>query len=227
VPASRSTSKRRLAYARRLAWSLIGTLAGAILLVQLWPVLPGGDSTQPFPEGDGQEVIQIEEVQQTQQEEQRPPPPVPPLPIEVPDDIVLDDVEITFTDAFAVPDEPGDDAVRVEGAEEPVATGGTRRARLLRVSEPAVPDAARQRDMTARVELEIVVTPQGEVEEATIMERYLIDASGNEQRVALLGYGLEEAALEAAQRLLYRPALREGREVTERTTVSLTIGGNS
>jgi len=227
VPAVRSTSTRRLAYIRRLAWSLIGTLAGAILLVQLWPVLPGGDSAPLFPEGDGQEVIQIEEVQQTQQEEQRPPPPVPPLPIEVPDDIVLDDVALTFTDAFAVPDEPGEDAVRVDGADEPVATGGTRRARLLRVSEPAVPRAARERDLTARVELEIVVTPQGEVEEATIMARYLIDASGDEQRVATLGYGLEEAALDAAQRLLYRPAMREGREVTERTTVTLTIGSNS
>ena len=227
MPAVRSTSKRRLAYTRRLAWSLIGTLAGAILLVQLWPTLPEFASRPSFPEGDGQEVIQMEEVQQTQQEEQRPPPPVPPLPIEVPDDIILDDVELTFTDAFEVPDEPGEDAVRVDGADEPVATGGTRRARLLRVSEPAVPAAARQRDLTARVELEIVVTPQGEVEEATIMERYLIDASGKEQRVATLGYGLEEAALEAAQRLLYRPAMREGHEVTERTTVTLTIGGNS
>jgi len=227
VPAVRSTSTRRLAYTRRLAWSLIGTLAGAILLVQLWPTLPESATRPPFLEGDGQEVIQMEEVQQTQQAEQRPPPPAPPLPIEVPDDIILDDVELTFTDAFEVPDEPGEDAVRMDGADEPVATGGTRRARLLRVSEPAVPAAARQRDLTARVELEVVVTPQGEVEEATIMERYLIDASGNEQRVATLGYGLEEAALEAAQRLLYRPAMREGREVTERTTVTLTIGGNS
>lgn len=227
MPAPHSTSTRHLAYARRLAWSLIGTLAAAILVVQLWPVLPASAPTERVRTGDGQEVIQIEEVQQTQQEERRPPPPVPPLPIEVPDDIILEDVELTFTDAFEVTDEPGEDAVRVEGTDEPVATGGTRRARLLRVSEPAVPSAARQRDLTARVELEIVVTPQGEVEEATIMERYLIDASGNEQRVATLGYGLEEAALEAAQRLLYRPALRKGREVTERTTVTLTIGGNS
>jgi len=225
--AKRLTHKRHQRYVRRIAWSLIGTLVGALLLIHLWPTFPGSSQPPQLADGDGQEVIQLEEVQQTQQEEQRPPPPVPPLPVEVPDDIVIDDVELTFTDAFDIPDEPGDDRVRIDGAEEQVASGGRRAARLLRVSEPTVPAEARRQDLSARVELEVVVAPTGEVEDATIVERFLIDASGNEQRVATLGYGLEEAALNAARRLLYRPAMEAGEEVSERTTVTLTIGGNS
>ena len=41
-----------------------------------------------------QEVVQMEEIQQTQQIEKPPPPPRPPVPVEVPNDEVLDDVEL-------------------------------------------------------------------------------------------------------------------------------------
>ncbi len=224
----RSNTSERLRYQKRLAWSLIATLAGAIALVNLWPVTEPGAGPEMYVDGGDQELIQFEEIQQTRQEQQAPPPPMP-MPIEVPDDIVLEDDDLDFTDIFDPVDEPGEDEVAAEGTDDPVegSPGASRGARLLRLSEPAVPQEARRQDISARVELEVVVNNRGEVEEATISARYLIRADGSEERVAELGYGLEEAALDAARRLLYRPAMQDGEEVAERTTVSLTIGGNS
>lgn len=43
-----------------------------------------------------QEMVVLEDIQQTKQTVAPPPPPAPPIPIEVPDDVVLEDEELAF-----------------------------------------------------------------------------------------------------------------------------------
>src|SRR5699024_2812506 len=52
-----------------------------------------------------QEVIEMEEVIQTQQQEQPPPPPRPQVPVAVPNDEIIEDVEINL-DADLNMDQP-------------------------------------------------------------------------------------------------------------------------
>lgn len=64
-------------------------------------------------------------------------------------------------------------------------------------------------------------------EAARILRRVLLsseDGSGTKRTVEALGYGLEEAALDAARRTLFRPARAGGKAVQSRKTLTLTFG---
>ena len=84
-----------------------------------------------------QEVVQMEEIVQTLQQELPPPPPRPPVPIEVPDDLVLDDVDLDL-DAFL--DSVGDD-LPADG--KPSGDAAPKRRRSRKASDaPSEPDQA-------------------------------------------------------------------------------------
>ena len=100
-------------------------------------------------------------------------------------------------------------------------------ARQLRIPEPNYTEAARSGDVRAQVEMEVTIAPSGRVKDARILRRVLLsseDGSGTKRTVEALGYGLEEAALDAARRTLFRPARAGGKAVQSRKTLTLTFG---
>ncbi|HVU00107.1 MAG TPA: energy transducer TonB [Polyangiaceae bacterium] len=84
--------------------------------------------------------------------------------------------------------------VLVAHATENTCTEDIVKARPLTMVRPAYTDAARRAKVEGRVRLELTVNERGEVTGARVL-------SG-------LGYGLDEAAIAAAQRLHFRPATR-------------------
>lgn len=202
--------------------SLVVTLVLMIGLVWFWPA--GGDEPEPVYSAAGDDRIQIEEIQPTSQSrEKRPPPPAPLPPVVVPDDVIIEDEPIEFTDASLLIDDPGEDAEYQEGADQ--ASAGQQpdvNARLLRYVEPEYTRAARKRDVRAQVVIEVQVDEQGRVQSATILKRTLIGEDGEPDRtVDELGYGLEEAALSAARACLFRPARANGQPVPTHTTLTI------
>lgn len=214
---------RERSYRLRALLCLAGALAALIVLVRWWPTPDPSTEPDALYSAEGQELIEVDEIIPTRQQ-QAPPPPAPLPPVVVPNDAELEDVELDLTDSFLEVDDPDDDPEYVEGSPE-AASGpsASTSARLVRVVEPEYPPEARRRNIQARLVLELTVNEAGEVEDIRIMERYLIEGD-SEERVAHLGYGLEEAALEAARRVRYRPAMHEGEPVAEVTLYTITLG---
>jgi TonB family protein len=76
------------------------------------------------------------------------------------------------------------------------------RARLVHGATPAYPIGAREEGVEARVQLELVVSPGGAVEQVRVLRP--------------AGHGLDEAAMTAAHHFHFTPAMRQGRAVRVR-----------
>lgn len=169
--------------------------------------------------------IQIREIQPTSQsEEKNPPPPAPLPPIVVPNEVTVKE-EIEFGESELQVETPEDDAVLQEGADQATAsrppdTG----AQLLKNVQPTYPAAAQQDEVRARIQVEVQIGPNGRVENAAIRRRWRLYPDGSSHPVEELGYGLEKAALAAAQRSLFRPAQASGRPVATRKVLTFTFG---
>lgn len=199
------------------------TLLLLIGLVRFWPLGPDAPPNVRYSDA-GPEAIQIEEIQPTSQPlEKRPPPPAPLPPVVVPNETILEVDPVEFTDATLLIDDPGEDERLQEGADRAAAAQQPDvNARLLRYVEPEYTRAARRRNVRAQVVIEVQVDEQGRVQSAAILKRMLLGEDGQPARaVDELGYGLEEAALSAAQACLFRPARANGDPVSTRTTLTI------
>lgn len=81
------------------------------------------------------------------------------------------------------------------------------KAKPEQVVRPEYTQAARAANVEGRVRVELLIDEQGEVKSARV--------------VSGLGYGLDEAALAAAQRMRFRPALRCGKSVAAPFVISM------
>lgn len=175
----------------------------------------------------GQELVQIEEILQTRQQEKKPPPPAPIPPIVVPDDVQLDEVVIELSDETLAVEDPGDDAELQEGntTGEQFSARADRGPRAVWIVEPEYTRAADRRDVRAEIVVEVLVSRTGRVDETRILERFLIDRDQTERDpVEQVGYGLEEAALDAAARWRFEPAIERGQRVQSYTTLTFVFG---
>ncbi len=214
----------------RIMASLAVTLLLLVAAVRLWP--PPSDEA---PEArvfstQGQEVIQMEEIIPTSQALQTPPPPAPLPPVVVPDDVVIEEVELDFTDAFLPITDPGLDRLRKEGDAEGKTPARLARAdtgpKPVRIVEPRYTREAERKKVRAEVVVEVLIDERGQVKQTKILERFLLGSKADDPKtpVEALGYGLEEAALSAAERWLFRPARENGQAVASYHTLTFSFG---
>lgn len=200
----------------------------AISAFEFWPMSTDSVADIVY-DARSQELIQIEDIQPTQQKQSRPPPPAPLPPVIVPDDVILDEIEIELTDELVTADTGEDNQQEEEGTDVPVSGGSTQPdagPRAFRVVHPKYTDEAKRRSVRAEVVVEVLVNKSGKVESAAVVERFLLGGRDNDERemVAVLGYGLEEAAIAAAQQWMFRPARENGRRVNSLTRFTLRFG---
>jgi len=197
----------------------------AIVLVRGWPVATS--EPPPIFRDRPSDRIQVRDVQPTSQsQEQTPPPPAPLPPVVVPNEVLVKE-ELDFGEAELRVDVPEDDPTLQDGADRATrARPPDTAARLLRNVQPTYPGAARKEDVRARIDVEVEIDTQGRVQTATIQQRWRLRPDGSAELVEKLGYGLEEAALGAARRALFRPARHRGKPVVTRTVLTFTFGRN-
>ncbi len=214
--AARTDARRARTAARSV--TLYGSTAATLLLLVIilrLPTAPGGsDFTAVEAE---QEVVAMQEIVPTKQQTTPPPPPAPPVPVEVANDVVIED-EVDF-DATLDFDEPLDvagppapsqgDAPPEEDEPEvfiaveqmPEIIGG--RAQLMH--DVNYPRFAVKAGIQGTVVVQVVVEADGSVRDPQV--------------VRSAGTLLDEAAVEAVMKQRFRPGKQRDRPVPVRMAI--------
>ena len=169
---------------------------------------------------DRQEEVFMEEIVQTKQEMRAPPPPRPVVPIEVPNDEIIEDemidldAELDFDAPLEIPPPPQETKHENSASEEdffivveqmPVLIGGL--AELQR--NVIYPDMARKAGIEGRVIIQFVVNEKGMVVDPEVIRG--------------IGGGCDEAALQAVRTVQFEPGMQRGVAVSVRYTVPITF----
>jgi protein TonB len=152
-----------------------------------------------------QEIIQMEEIIQTKQIETPPPPPRPPVPVEVPNDEILEDdiveldLEFDLGDALTLPPPPppkeDEEEFFIVVENMPQLIGGLGKLQ----SQVTYPEMARRAGIEGRVTIQFIVNERGQVE--------------NPRVIRGIGGGCDEEALKAVSQARFTPGLQRGRPV--------------
>ncbi len=211
----------RRAYALTLEAGLIAAFAICIAAFRI-PLQPDGAGAFDIRLSE-QEIAHMEEISPTQQPDLPPPPPRPSTPVEVPDEIVLDEEVIDFDatlqldEPLAVlptpppPPRPAAEAAKPEAEEEeeifivveemPELIGGIESIqRRIRY-----PELARRAGLEGRVFVEFVVDPSGSVRDPKVLRG--------------IGGGCDEEAIRAIMEAKFKPGRQRGRPVPVRMSI--------
>ncbi|NBW70105.1 MAG: energy transducer TonB [Bacteroidetes bacterium] len=170
-----------------------------------------------------QEEVFIEEIIQTKQELKAPAPPRPTVPIEVPNDEILEDeiididAELDFDEPMDIPIPPKplqqkeDDEAEIFVVVEnpPVLIGGISAVQ----SQIVYPPLALKAGIEGRVIVQFVIDKNGQVLNPTVVRG--------------IGGGCDEEAVRAVLKAKFQPGLQRGRPVAVRYTLPITFRINS
>lgn len=188
---------------------------GLILALLIMTVLVNINFTteeEELPQLQEQEVVEMEEIVQTEQQETVPPPPRPPTPVAVPNDEIIEDVdimidaELDFETQLDVPPPPpkkeesadeknGEEDFFVIVEQMPELIGGL--ATLQQ--EVRYPEKALRANIEGRVYVQFIVNEKGEVE--------------NPRVIRGIGGGCDEEAIRVVKMAEFKPGLQRGRPV--------------
>lgn len=215
--------RREGGYRIRIFGCLVVALLLLNLLARFWPEWEAPPDTDGIFDTRGK-PIELEMIEQTRQAAKPPAPPVPLPPVVVPDDVVLDFEEVEPSDEIAL-EEEGDAEAEVEYTGPRVVAQADQGPRPIRFVEPEYSAEARKRKVKATILVEVLVDERGRVLETRIIDRFVFDKQGDPPTpVKQIGYGLEEAAVAAAERWRFRPARHGGRTVQTYTTLTFRFG---
>jgi periplasmic protein TonB len=207
---------RRADYVRGVQLGLVGALLLTIAAFN-FDINPTGD--QDFAMAQ-QELVMMEEIVQTQQLEKPPPPPRPPVPVEVPNDAILDDADLELDSLLdldevltALPPPPAPVEEEVDEDPEvffvveqmPDMVGGM--AALL--SDLTYPAMARKAGLEGVVVVQIVIDETGTARTPTIIKSV--------HKI------LDDEAVQAVLAQRFTPGRQRGRPVTVAMNIPVTF----
>ncbi|MBT8400800.1 MAG: energy transducer TonB [Rhodothermia bacterium] len=210
-------------YVIRIQSALIVALLLALALVHLWPTITPTRTDITF-RARGQETIAIEEIVQTRHRKEKPPPPPPLIPVVVSDQEIIDEIELDIQDDFlALSDDEAEGDDLPEG-DQTTSAPSLMEPRPVRIVEPEYTRDAKRRNIRAEVVVEVLVDERGRVAAAEVIDRYLLGKDEAKEEVGTIGYGLEESAIDAAQRCMFRPARFDGEAVRAYARIIFSFG---
>lgn len=191
----------------------IGMIAALLILITAFRIGWGGGPQKTFDMNE-QETVNIKEVQQTQQKKQPPPPPRPPVPIEKPDDQVLENENLDFDATLdlnetltkttnKMPEQP-----KEEEKEEVVPFAVIEEKPQLKGGQEALYDALEYPSFAKRANIE-----------GTVFLQFVVDKQGNVKDVTVLRSpheALAKAAIEAMKQMSFTPGKQRKQPVEVR-----------
>ena len=202
--ALRKTNKADIK-SRYPVYAEIGLIVSLVLLIVAFRVQYSPETEFEIPE-EQTIVVEMEEIEQTQQIEKPPPPPRPPVPVEVPNDEVLED-EILDIDAEIDFEEPVDLPPPPPAAEEP-------EPEIFVVVENMPELVGGIEGLQKRVRYPEIAKKAGV--EGTVFLQFVVDEEGNvvdPQVVRGIGAGCDEEALKAIRTAKFKPGKQRGKPV--------------
>ena len=145
----------------------------------------------------------------------------------MPDDVVLEEIDLEFPDDFKAVDDTGEDVDAAEGVTvgDNLSFSADSGPKPVRIVQPEYPREAKRRNIRAEVVVEVLVDERGQVSEFKIVERYLLNKDQTEREaVAVIGFGVEEAAEKAADQWMFSPAREGGKIVRSYTRITFSFG---
>lgn len=187
-------------------------LIGALLIFTVLTKVHFNTGETELPNLQEQEVVEMEEIVQTEHQQKAPPPPRPPVPVEVPNDEIIEDVNIDinsdldFNQQLDLPSDPpkqADEGNEEEEEEEffvlveqmPELIGGLESLQ----KEIEYPERAIRANIEGRVYVQFIVNEKGEVEDPKVVRG--------------IGAGCDEEALRVVKQAKFKPGLQRGRPV--------------
>lgn len=203
-------------YVITMQLGLIFSLLIGIFAVKMTIQPPSGDDAIVVA---AQEEIFMEEIVQTKQEIKAPPPPRPTVPVEVPNDEILEDeiieidAELDLGDMFELPPPPKpknqeeeiEEEIFVVVEQQPQLIGGIAAVQ----SKIVYPEIALKAGIEGRVIVQFVIDKEGRVNDPIVIRG--------------IGGGCDEEALRAVKEAKFRPGLQRGRPVSVRYTLPITF----
>lgn len=168
-----------------------------------------------------QEIVEMEEIIQTKQQEQVPPPPRPPVPVEVPNDEIIEEVDIIIDaeldltgEGFLPASRPPAEVEEEPEPEEdffviveqmPELHGG-----IQSIQEKVkYPELALKANIQGRVVVQFIINEKGEVE--------------NPKVVRSIGGGCDEEAVRVVKEATFTPGMQRGRPVRVQYALPVTF----
>lgn len=162
-----------------------------------------------------QEVVEMKEVIQTEQTKAPPPPPRPAVPVEVPNDEIIEeqaisiDAELNLEDKLEVPPPPEEPEKEEEDASDffvvvekmPELKGGLASIQ----NKIKYPELARKAGIEGRVIVQFIVNEKGKVENPVVLRG--------------IGGGCDKEALRVVRQAEFSPGMQRGRPVRVRYTL--------
>lgn len=161
-----------------------------------------------------QEVVKMEEVTQTKQEEKPPPPPRPQVPVEVPNDEIVEDQDINLNADFSQddkldmpppPEEEEEEDFFVAVENMPELKGGL--AGLQK--QINYPEMARKAGIEGKVIIQFIVNEQGKVEDPKVIRG--------------IGGGCDKEALRVVKKASFEPGRQRGKPVRVQFSLPITF----
>lgn len=168
-----------------------------------------------------QEVVEIQEIMQTRQKPPVPPPPRPPVPVEVPNDEIIEDVDIVINSELDFskenyippPPKPAEEDEAIEEEDDffvfvedmPELIGGIQSLQ----SQIKYPDLAVRAGIEGRVHLQFIINEKGEVEDPVVIRG--------------IGGGADEEAIRVIKGAKFTPGLQRGRPVRVKYTLPISF----
>jgi protein TonB len=161
-----------------------------------------------------QEVVEMEEIIQTQQQKTVPPPPRPPVPVEVPNDVIIEDIDIDIdaelnfsSDGYLPPPPKPEEEIAVEEPEEDFFIAVEKMPELINGMKGIqdrinYPEMAVKANIQGRVYLQFIVNENGDVENPVVLRG--------------IGGGCDEEAIRVIRETKFSPGLQRGRPVRVR-----------
>lgn len=197
----------------------VGFILSLLLLILVFRMeyRPKAEMAYVAPE---QEVVQMEEIIQTKQIQKPPPPPRPLVPIEVPNDEILDEEDLDLDASLDIaepladlpPPPPPDDGDEEEPEEEVIFEAVEQMPELIGglgsvQSQIKYPEAARRAGMEGRVVVEFIVDEQGKVIHPKVVR-------GG-------GGGCDEEAVRVVQLATFKPGKQRSKAVKVKMTMPI------
>ncbi len=193
-----------------------------LAIVKWWPV--NVEYSVPAEIFTSETEIFTETMIPTRQVTQPARPPVPQMPMPVPNDEIIDE-EIDIPDIGNILSlEPlGEGLIGQHGNGDEIVGSPQRSPRVIKIVEPIMPDQARRQNIKAEVLITFLIDRNGKIEEYFVKEIRQYNGKGYTV-VNSIGYGIMEAAMEAAGQWIFKSAINDDKEVKAYTTQIFSFG---